>query len=65
MAGARYRACQFDGCYHHPDELIWVPEGEQRENQKCLCLDHAQDYYNHLIKLAECRYQRGWQHKAA
>jgi hypothetical protein len=65
MAKASYRPCQFDGVYHHPDELILVPEDAPREKQKRLCLDHAEAFLKHLISLAQCQGQPYARRKSA
>jgi hypothetical protein len=65
VAKTQYRPCAFDGVFHHPDELIYVPEGVPREKQKRLCLDHAEMFLKHLIAREECNYGRSDRRKRA
>lgn len=58
MAKGLYRSCQFDGVYHHPDELIWVPIDAPPSVQLRLCLPHAEDYLKHLIDRVTCKFAR-------
>jgi hypothetical protein len=55
MRNPRYRRCAFDGEYHHPDEIIYVPIEAAPKDQKGLCLLHAERFLKHLIKLEELK----------
>jgi hypothetical protein len=65
MPRGLYKSCQFDGVYHHPDELIRVPVDAPESAQIRLCLEHAEQFLKHLIRREECKFARRFKRTAA